>query len=87
MGIGMPTIGGAKTHTRGAMPATVAFITRRHNDTTIPLRNTDQTREREHYGETFRPGVVATDLDPEHGGTDANQRDGARRLNVDDVQL
>ncbi len=36
------------------------------------------------------PGVVATDLDTEHGGTDANKRDGARqlgRLNVDDLQL
>ena len=34
--------------------------------------------------------VVATDLDTEHGGTDANKRDGARqlgRLNVDDLQL
>lgn len=33
---------------------------------------------------------VATDLDTEHGGTDANKRDGARqlgRLNVDDLQL
>jgi hypothetical protein len=41
-------------------------------------------------GETFRPGVVATDLGTEHGGTDANRRDGARRLgrlNVDDLQL
>jgi hypothetical protein len=30
------------------------------------------------------------DLDTEHGGTDANKRDGARRpgrLNVDDLQL
>ena len=36
------------------------------------------------------PGVLATDLDTEHGGTDANKRDGARRLgrlNVDDMQL
>jgi len=41
-------------------------------------------------GETFLPGVVATDLDTEHGGTEANWRDGARqlgRLNVDDLQL
>lgn len=33
---------------------------------------------------------VATDLDTEHGGTDANKRDGARQvgqLNVADVQL
>ena len=33
---------------------------------------------------------LATDLDTEHGGTDANKRDGARqlgRLNVDDLQL
>ena len=33
---------------------------------------------------------LATDLDTEHGGTDANTRDGARqlgRLNVDDLQL
>jgi hypothetical protein len=32
---------------------------------------------------------LATDLDTEHGGTDANKRDGARqlgRLNVDDLQ-
>ena len=41
-------------------------------------------------GETFLPGVVATDLDTEDGGTDANKRDGARqlgRLNVDDLPL
>ena len=41
-------------------------------------------------GETFLFGVVATDLDTELGGTDANKRDGARqlgRLNVDDLQL
>ena len=41
-------------------------------------------------GETFLPGVVATDLDTEHGGTEANWQDGARqlgRLNVDDLQL
>ena len=40
--------------------------------------------------ETFLPGVVVTDLDTEHGGTDANERDGARqlgRLNVDDLDL
>jgi hypothetical protein len=33
---------------------------------------------------------LATDLDTEHGGTDANKRDGARqlgRLNVEDLQL
>ena len=33
---------------------------------------------------------LATDLDTEHGGTDANKRDGARqlgRLNVADLQL
>jgi len=33
---------------------------------------------------------LATDLDTEHGGTDANECDGARqlgRLNVDDLQL
>jgi hypothetical protein len=39
-------------------------------------------------GETFLPGVVATDLATEHGGTDANKRDGARRvarLNVADL--
>jgi hypothetical protein len=33
---------------------------------------------------------LATDLDTEHGGTDANKRDGARqlgRLNVDGLQL
>ena len=41
-------------------------------------------------GETFLPVVVVTDLDTEHGGTDANKRDGARqlgRLNVDDLDL
>lgn len=34
--------------------------------------------------------VMATDLDTEHGGTDANKRDGARqvgRLNVAGLQL
>jgi hypothetical protein len=34
--------------------------------------------------------VVATDLDTEHGGTDANKRDGARqvgRLNVAGLRL
>jgi hypothetical protein len=31
-------------------------------------------------GETFLPRVVVTDLDTEHGGTDANKRDGARQL-------
>ena len=39
-------------------------------------------------GKTFLAGVVATDLDTEHGGTDANERDGARqlgRLNVADL--
>jgi len=30
--------------------------------------------------ETFLPGVVVTDLDTEHGGTDANKRDGRDRL-------
>jgi hypothetical protein len=41
-------------------------------------------------GETLLAGVVATDSDTEHGGTDANKRDGARqlgRLNVADLQL
>ena len=41
-------------------------------------------------GETFLPGVVATDLDTEHGGTDANKCDVARRvgrLNVADLDL
>ena len=41
-------------------------------------------------GETFLPGVVATDLDTEHGGTDANKRDVARqvgRLNAADLQI
>ena len=35
-------------------------------------------------------GGLATDLDTEHGGIDANKRDGARqlgRLNVDDLDL
>jgi len=39
-------------------------------------------------GETFLPGAVVTDLDTEHGGTDANKRDVARqvgRLNVADL--
>jgi len=41
-------------------------------------------------GETFLSGGVVTDLDTEHGGTDANKRDAARqlgRLNVADLQL
>ena len=41
-------------------------------------------------GEAFLPGVVVTDLDTEHGGTDANTRDGVRqvgRLNVADLDL
>jgi len=41
-------------------------------------------------GETFLAGVVVTDLDTEHGATDANKRDGARqvgRLIVADLQL
>jgi len=41
-------------------------------------------------GETFLPGVVVTDLDTEHGGTDANKGDAARqrgRLNVDELEL
>ena len=40
------------------------------------------------HWETFLAGVVVTDLDTEHGGTDANKRDGARqfgRLNVADL--
>jgi len=35
-------------------------------------------------------GGLVTDLDTEHGGTDANKRDAARqlgRLNVDDLDL
>ena len=72
------------------MPATVSLIThppQRHNH---PAAQHRSTRGREHYEETFLPGVVATDLDTEHGGTDANYRDGARqlgRLNVDYLQL
>jgi len=41
-------------------------------------------------GDTFLAGVVVTDLDTEHGTTDANKRDVARqrrRLNVDDLDL
>ena len=41
-------------------------------------------------GDTFLAGVVVTDLDTEHGATDANRRDGARqrgRLNVADLDL
>ena len=41
-------------------------------------------------GETFLPGVVATDLATQHHGTDANKRDGARqlgRLNIADLDL
>ena len=42
------------------------------------------------HWETFLAGVVVTDLDTEHGGTDANKRDVARqlgRLNVAELQL
>jgi hypothetical protein len=56
----------------GAMPATVSLIAhppKRHNH---PAAQHRSTRDREHYGETSLPGVVATDLDTEHGGTDAN---------------
>jgi hypothetical protein len=41
-------------------------------------------------GEPFLAGVVVTDLDTEHGGTDANKRHGVRRvgrLNVADLDL
>jgi hypothetical protein len=41
-------------------------------------------------GETFLAGVVVTDLDTEHGGTEANKRDVARqlgRLSVADLDL
>jgi len=54
------------------MPATVSLIThppKRHNH---PAAQHRSTRDGEHYGETFLPGVVATDLDTEHGGTGAN---------------
>jgi hypothetical protein len=69
-----------------------------------PARKTKSTREptlrsdaiwhargvRIVHWETFLPGVVVTDLDTEHGGTDANTRDVARqrgRLNVADLDL
>ena len=41
-------------------------------------------------GKRFLAGVVVTDLDTEHGATDANKRDGARqrgRLNVAHLDL
>jgi hypothetical protein len=47
-------------------------------------------RKRSRLASRVRRKVVATDLATEHGGTDANKRDGARqvgRLNVDDLQL
>ena len=69
---GCPRSVGRKRATRGAMPATVSLIThppKRHNH---PAAQHRSTRDREHYGETSLPGVVATDLDTEHGGTDAN---------------
>src|SRR6185312_10077800 len=87
---GCPRSVGRKRATRGAMPATVSLITHPPKRHTHPAAQHRSTRDREHYGETSLPGVVATDLDTEHGGTDANQRDGARqlgRLNVDDLQL
>src|SRR6476619_2728284 len=49
--------------TQGAMPATVSLIThppKRHNHPSLYYRS---ARDREHYGETSLPGVVATDLD------------------------
>jgi len=50
------------------------------------MKNARETARRLH----LPLGVVATDLDTEHGGTDANKPDAARqlgRLNVADVQL
>ena len=50
------------------------------------MKNGPETARRLH----LPLGGLATDLDTEHGGTDANKRDVARRvgwLNVDDLQL
>jgi len=63
---GCPRSVGRIRATRGALPATVSLIThppKRHN---LPAAQHRSTRDREHYGETFLPGVVATDLDTEH---------------------
>ena len=50
------------------------------------MKNGPETARRLH----LRLGGLATDLDTEHGGTDADKRDAARqpgRLNVADLQL
>ncbi len=50
------------------------------------MKNGPETARRLH----LPLGGLATDLDTEHGGTDANKRDVARRvgrLNVADLQL
>ena len=73
MRIGMPTIGWAKTRDTGSNAGDGLFD---HSPakTTQPSRCATpiNPRDREHYGETSLPGVVATDLDTEHGGTDVN---------------
>jgi hypothetical protein len=52
---------GRKHATRGAMPATVSLITRPPKRHDHPAAQHRSNRDREHYGETFLPGVVATD--------------------------
>ena len=72
MRIGMPTIGWAKTRYTGSNAGDGLFDLsppKRHNH---PAAQHRSTRDREHYGETSLPGVVATDLNTEHGGTDVN---------------
>jgi hypothetical protein len=72
MRIGMPTISWAKTRYTGSN-AGDGLLDHSPAKTTQPSRfATMINRDREHYGETSLPGVVATDLDTEHGGTDAN---------------
>ena len=72
MRIGMPTIGLAKTRDTGSNAGDGLFD-HLPRQTTQPSRcATPITRDREHYGETSLLGVVATDLDTEHDGTDAN---------------
>lgn len=49
-----------------------------------------KTRLRRRGGRQLSVNGLATDLDTEHGGTDANKRDGTRpvrRLNVAELQL
>ncbi|HTX98049.1 MAG TPA: hypothetical protein VME67_26405 [Mycobacterium sp.] len=78
------------THSVHLALAQPAVKTKSTLETTMRSGTHHARRWRACNGETCLPGVVATDLDTEHGGTDANKRDGARRLgrlNVDDLQL